>query len=486
MVTPIQGSASSPASGGTVPSGAGALAERILADNRRGAGFDLATVRREIDSLSQRDPTLGRSVAEAVEQRLSPVERGELARVGYTAPAADGGRVAFAPDAPRVADYRAMTPGSEGRALYDRLDRAYGDGNPRTDDTAAIERGLRTAVAQAGTTPLTPTAAPAAGTDPVRLGLDLTQMTLDLTGIVDPTPVSDGGNALISVGRSIGSAVSGEWSEAGGHLANGGLSAVGIIPVLGDLAKAGKIGKWAQTIADATGAIARNPALRGTLEPALRQVRDLVNRIPQGMLDKLPAGARESLGRMKTQLDEFFGAATATFTRQITDTAQRLGIPPAKVDEIVAAGRGNRPEPTDYVPAARMEEHARAFEGGASRFTLQGNLDKYGLGQRDGTTFVMTRGEADRILRETGGDPRKLEEALGLPAGQLDGSALVRVDFPPEAMNDLNMRMPSGNEAGANDQWLPGGYLPNGTREAVIDGAQATPDQYRATPVVAR
>ena len=156
------------------------------------------------------------------------------------------------------------------------------------------------------------------GSVPVRLGLDLTQMALDLTGIVDPTPISDGGDAIISVGRSIGSAVSGNWSEAGGHLGNGGLSALGIIPVLGDLAKAGKIGKWAQTVADATSAIARNPALRATLEPTLRQINDLIGRIPAGVLDKLPASARESIERMKTQLDEFSGGPPAVRTMSAT------------------------------------------------------------------------------------------------------------------------------------------------------------------------
>lgn len=135
---------------------------------------------------------------------------------------------------------------------------------------------------------------------------DLTQMALDIVGIIEPTPFADGSNALISLGRSIGSAVSGNWSEAGGHLVNGGLSAVGIFPYLGDAAKVAKIGKWAQTVADAVSMVARNPATRAALEGPLREIRDLVARIPQGAIDALPAGARESLERMKTQLDEFF------------------------------------------------------------------------------------------------------------------------------------------------------------------------------------
>jgi hypothetical protein len=150
----------------------------------------------------------------------------------------------------------------------------------------------------------------AGGPSGVTLGLDLVQMALDLTGIVDPSPISDGSNAVISLGRGLSSLFSGEWKEAGGHLVNGAISVVGIVPALGDLAKAGKIGKWAQTVADAITMISKNPAMAKKLEPALREISDLVNKIPQGALDALPSGAREALTKMKGQLDEFFGAAS--------------------------------------------------------------------------------------------------------------------------------------------------------------------------------
>jgi hypothetical protein len=160
----------------------------------------------------------------------------------------------------------------------------------------------------------------AAGSDSTKLSLDLVQMALDLTGIVDPTPISDGSNAVISLGRSISSLFSGQWSDAGGHLVNGLISVAGVVPALGDLAKAGKIGKWAQTVADAVTMIGKNPELAKTLEPALKEIRDLVNKIPQSALDALPAGARESLAKMKTQLDEYFGAASAGVSKLVGNT----------------------------------------------------------------------------------------------------------------------------------------------------------------------
>ena len=77
----------------------------------------------------------------------------------------------------------------------------------------------------------------------------------------------------------------------------------------------------------------------------------------------------------------------------------------------------------------------------------------------------MTKAEADRLIQETGGDPRKLEQALGLPEGTLDGDSLVRVDFEGD-----RVKMPDGNEFGANSQWEPGGKTSGGVDEAVIDG----------------
>lgn len=306
---------------------------------------------------------------------------------------------------------------------------------------------------------------PSAGT----LALDITQIGLDIVGIFEPTPFADGANTLISLGR-------GDWLGAG-------LSVLGVIPYVGDLAKLGKLGKWAKTVANGIELAAKNPAAAKILEPALRKVHDAIKAIPEGALKKLPDEAREAIQGMKKQLDEFFGAAKKTFSDTVTRTAERLGIPPEKVQSILDTSKGSRPDPSSYLPASRIAEHAKAFENGGSRFTLQNSLDKYGLGQRDGTTFILPKGEADRLLAAAAGDPRKLEAALGLPVGQLDSATLVRVDFSPKALDELNMRIPSGNEAGANTQWLPGGVLPSGANEAVIDGALAKPGQYTTTVI---
>src|SRR5262249_21234127 len=61
------------------------------------------------------------------------------------------------------------------------------------------------------------------GDDPEELGKDLLEMALDLVGCFDQTGISDAASALLAFSR-------GHWFDAG-------LSAIGIIPAIGDLAK---------------------------------------------------------------------------------------------------------------------------------------------------------------------------------------------------------------------------------------------------------
>lgn len=163
--------------------------------------------------------------------------------------------------------------------------------------------------------------------------------------------------------------------------------------------------------------------------------------------------------------------------------ATSVGIDAEKLNTVLVTPKGSRPDPKSYLPTSRINEHAKAFANGAARFTLQSTFDKYGLGQSDGTTFILPKDEADRLMSAAAGDLRKLEVALGLPVGQLDSATLLRADLAPKALDELNFRIPSGNEAGANSQWLPGGLLQTGVNEAVIDGKQATPGQYVITEI---
>jgi hypothetical protein len=142
-------------------------------------------------------------------------------------------------------------------------------------------------------------------------------------------------------------------------------------------------------------------------------------------------------------------------------------------DEILATEKGSRPDPSDYLPREFIEHHLHKFDDGASRFMTDKNYDMYGIGQRDGTSFMMPSNEVNALIESAHGDPVALARSLGLPEDYFVENHVVRVDIPDP--QDYNLRVPSGNEAGANEYWLPGGFLPDGVSEAVIDGG-AVPD----------
>ncbi|ETZ97092.1 putative conserved alanine and proline rich protein [Mycobacterium kansasii 732] len=150
-------------------------------------------------------------------------------------------------------------------------------------------------------------------------------------------------------------------------------------------------------------------------------------------------------------------------------------------DEITAMPKGTRPDPSEYLSPEYIESQLEKFDEGATRFMPKSNLIKYGIAQRDGTSFVMPKNEADAMIEASRGDLRAMENELGLPQGFLDSNTIVRIDIAdPKA---FNLRIPSGNEAGANEQWIPGGRLPNGAAEAVVDSGDIPPDDYTVTNV---
>ncbi|OBG62192.1 MULTISPECIES: hypothetical protein [unclassified Mycobacterium] len=163
------------------------------------------------------------------------------------------------------------------------------------------------------------------------------------------------------------------------------------------------------------------------------------------------------------------------------EDASSDGISAEKRSEIIAMPKGSRPDPSEYLSPDYIKNHLQKFSDGATRFMPASNLEKYGIAQRDGTSFVMPRNEADAMLEASGGNLRSMENELGLPEGFLDSNNLVRIDIADPG--EYHLRMPSGNEAGANEQWIPGGVLPDGASEAVIDGGEIPPDDYTVTNI---
>ncbi len=442
------------------------IAKDLIAENTGPRGRFYGEMLRDLDALIAKDPVLGAAVEKEVAAQLKPVGYAKLLAASYTVKGSDGNVLSFARNAPSIEAYYKGTahPGAKASDLahYARLDKLFGDGNPRTFDGEKIQAGITDMLskgmtleqyeAMAGAAKAAP-----AGPDALTVAADLTQMTLDIIGIFDQTGISDGANALISLGR-------GDWVGAG-------LSALAIIPVVGALANAGKLGKWASTISNAVELAAKNPAARQALEPLLRKLNDALGAIPDAAMKALPDSFRQTLEGIKGKLDDFFKVADRVFSDGVKTVADRLGIPPEKVQAILDTpkpsqpGGVGRPDPSTYMSSEAIAKHLDLFDSGAVRIQASAPTGKIGRTE----TWVMPKQFVDDAIAKSGGDPRKLEQLLGLDSGTL-GSAPVRIDIP----NPSGTRVPSGNEFGANDFWRPGGYThPGGIPEAVIDPVSA-------------
>ena len=140
-----------------------------------------------------------------------------------------------------------------------------------------------------------------------------------------------------------------------------------------------------------------------------------------------------------------------------------------------------RPDPSTYLPKEYIEAHMKKFEKGAAMIKTEYDLKKYpNIGHSE--KFVSNPESIEKIVREANGDLRKIEKALGLKKGDLgeDTKNVYIIYIKPEQIK--NARMPSGNESGANDFWIPGGCTASedamGIPEIVIDCTELPKDLF--------
>lgn len=73
-------------------------------------------------------------------------------------------------------------------------------------------------------------------------------------------------------------------------------------------------------------------------------------------------------------------------------------------EDILAIPKGARPDPKTYLIPDYVAQHLAKFENGGSRCYTKSNREKYGIAQRDGTSFIMPSHEANQLLARTAGD----------------------------------------------------------------------------------
>lgn len=134
----------------------------------------------------------------------------------------------------------------------------------------------------------------------------------------------------------------------------------------------------------------------------------------------------------------------------------KTNISQPKIDDILAKSRGERPDPSTYLSQVNIDVHLDLFDDGAVRFASAADVAKFGTARPPDGGFVIPKREFDKIIAETGGDLRIVEQRLGLDSGSLSNGNTIALQINSEDFRGL--RIPSGNERGANSQWLPGGF----------------------------
>ena len=135
-------------------------------------------------------------------------------------------------------------------------------------------------------------------------------MALDFSGIVDPTPVSDGTNGLIALAR-------GRWQDAV-------ISGTSMIPYIGDLAKTGKLPKYLRTVERVIELAEKSADAAKSLLPGMGKLKEL--------LDLIPSGANKQVDQMTAVIDRFLNShsphSPMVVAKQLPDISRRFEYVP--------------------------------------------------------------------------------------------------------------------------------------------------------------
>ena len=143
-------------------------------------------------------------------------------------------------------------------------------------------------------------------------------------------------------------------------------------------------------------------------------------------------------------------------------------------ESITSIPKGSRPDPSTYLSQDYIDTHLAQFDNGVSVIQTDWAYSRYSETNGfvgvpdDNTLFVMPKNYCDNVISSANGSISVVEKELGFPDGYFsDGGGLVRIDV--DTITELNIRIPSGNEAGANKLWIPGGVTSGGVPEAITD-----------------
>ena len=150
---------------------------------------------------------------------------------------------------------------------------------------------------------------------------------------------------------------------------------------------------------------------------------------------------------------------------------EHAGLTQIKIDEILKKPKGKRPDPSTYLSEEYILGHLSQFNNGAAYILPKNDYDLYYRGtpkiaRKDGTLFVTSKNYLNHILQQAQGNLDYVERALGYQSNSLVSGRFVIINI--NNPQRYGVTVPSGNEVGANSEWIPGGYTSGGVPEAVV------------------
>ena len=246
-----------------------------------------------------------------------------------------------------------------------------------------------------------------------------------------------------------------------------------------------------------------NFSLNGKTVPKVESALEIENRVMENI--KASKTAREHSNFKEFALNEKYQQIMNDFRpenlarRQLiekyrswgispTDSVQILEIsenaPKAQYQEgilaesILEMPKNQRPEPAQIYESNFLKRHLQQFKNGAARFQIYEPNESWQngvVGGEDGTSFWISKKNADIIEKIANGDNRLYERLLGFDEGYFGDAPIYRLDVSPEVIAQRGVFMSSGNEDGANLWWRPGGRTyPGGIPEAVMRNISTT------------
>ncbi len=150
------------------------------------------------------------------------------------------------------------------------------------------------------------------------------------------------------------------------------------------------------------------------------------------------------------------------------------GLTQSEITDIINTPKGTRPDPSSYLSQEYIDTHLAQFDDGVSVIQTEWAYSRYSETNGfvgvpdDNSLFVMPKNYCDDVIARANGNISIIERELGFPEGYFsDGGGLIRIDAPNTS--ELNIRIPSGNETGANKLWIPGGKTSGGVPEAITN-----------------